>query len=195
MTSAWLMPPIVVKVSGSLYDWPELGMRLHEFLATYPEHHAVLVPGGGSFVDAVRAADKAHGLGDETAHWLALHALTLAGQFLANLLPDARVVEGLNAARSVWKRGSVTILDMYRFARGDESRPDHLPHTWDTTSDSLAARVARVAPAQRLVLLKSADPPANWQSSGDYVDPLFAKTLAGAKFPVEPINLRTWKAA
>src|SRR5438132_13098048 len=109
MTSAWLTPPLIVKVSGSLYNWPELGPRLREFLAAFPEHQAVLVPGGGAFVDAVRAADKAHGIGDERAHWLALHALTLAGQFLAGLLPDARVVEGLNAARSVWTRGCVTI--------------------------------------------------------------------------------------
>src|SRR5262245_6874589 len=194
MSSAWLTPPLIVKVSGSLYDWPELGPRLVEFLAAYPDYQAVIIPGGGAFVDAVRAVNKAHTLGDERAHWMALHALTLAGQFLAGLMPEARVVEGLNAARSVWRRGCVTILDMFRFARGDESRPDHLPHQWDATSDSLAARVARVAPAERFVVLKSADPPADWKSAAaGYVDPLFAKTLAGANFPVEAVNLRTWK--
>ena len=70
MTSAWLTPPLIVKVSGSLYDWPELGSRLTAFLGAYPEYQAVLVPGGGAFVDAVRGVDKSHQLGDEVAHWL-----------------------------------------------------------------------------------------------------------------------------
>jgi hypothetical protein len=85
---------------------------------------------------------------------------------------------------------------MYRFAHGDEARPDHLPHTWDATSDSLAARVAKIAPAERLILLKSVDPPADWQSpSAGYVDPLFGATIAGAPLTAEAVNLRHWQAS
>ena len=39
----------------------------------------------------------------------------------------------------------------------DDDRPDALPHHWDITSDSLAARAAILAKARELILLKSAD--------------------------------------
>lgn len=188
----WLRPPVIVKVGGSLYDWPELGPRLRRFLDTFPERHVVLVPGGGPFADIVRALDRVHALGDEAAHWLAIHSLVLAGRFIAGLVPGAKMIEGLNAARSAFKRGSVTILDMFRFARGDEARPERLPHVWGATSDSLAARVARVAGAEEFYLLKSIDPPPDWIRTTTYVDPLFAQTIAGAKFESRAVNLRGW---
>ena len=139
----WLQPPVVAKVGGSLFDWPELKPRLQQYLATLVGSNVILIPGGGKTADAIGDWDRRHGFGEERSHWLALHALSLNAQFLAQLLTGTQVVEGLNAARSAWRRGGVTILDLFRFARGDESRPDHLPHSWAVTSDSLAARVAR----------------------------------------------------
>lgn len=169
-------PPCVVKVGGSLYSWPEFGPRLQQFLAGLAHPRVVLVPGGGPFADAVRAADRAHVLGEEAAHWLALRSLSLAANFLAALVPDL---------------GGITLLDAFAFALEDEARPDHLPHSWNATSDSLAARVAHVVGADRVILLKSADPPAGWQTSA-YVDAHFAQVIARATFTVEAINLRNW---
>ena len=37
---------IVVKVGGSLFDWPELGPRLGRWLKTLPSNRVLLVPGG-----------------------------------------------------------------------------------------------------------------------------------------------------
>jgi 5-(aminomethyl)-3-furanmethanol phosphate kinase len=110
-----------------------------------------------------------------------------------------QVVEGLNAARSAFRRNKITALDPFRFASGDDSRPEHLPHCWDATSDSVAARVAHVAEAERLILLKSATipPGLSWEDCGKqgFVDRLFAATIAGGKFAVEWVNLREWGGA
>jgi aspartokinase-like uncharacterized kinase len=193
----WLKPPVVVKVGGSLFDWPELKIRLPQYLATEKGRTVVVVPGGGADADAVRKLDQCHRLGEEASHWLALRALTLNAHFLAELLPDVRVVEGLNASRSAWRRGGITIIDMFRFARGDESRPDHPPHNWSVTSDSLAARVAQVAEAERLVLLKSVDFPReiSWSEAArlGHVDPYFPTITADAPFTVEAMNLRSFQ--
>jgi hypothetical protein len=110
-------------------------------------------------------------------------------------LPGSQVVDGLNAARSCWRRGTKPILDMYFFCRGDEGRPDHLPHVWQVTSDSLAARVAIVAHARQLILLKSNEMPnRDWVEASKlgYVDEYFGSMVKNAEFLVNAINLREW---
>jgi aspartokinase-like uncharacterized kinase len=188
-------PIVVVKVGGSLFDWPELKPRLQQFCGSLADHNIVLIPGGGKTADAIRELDRVHGLGEERSHWLALHALTVNGHFLADLL-GVQSVESLNAAWSAFRRNPVVVLDPFRFARGDEDRPDHLPHNWSATSDSLAARVARIADAERLILLKSVTIPdgMDWTEASrqNLVDPLFPQTIAGAEFIVEAVDLRSW---
>src|ERR1700722_2168263 len=189
-------PIVVVKVGGSLYDWPPLGARLQQYLATIRGRSVVLVPGGGPFANVIRSLDQAHQLGEEPAHWLALHSLNLAARFLEQLLPGAKVIEGLLAARNFWMVDHVSILDTFRFARSDESRLNHLPHSWSATSDSFAARVAIVAGAERLILLKSTPPTGqDWDAAArsGVVDALFPSTIAEATFPVEVVNLRDWQ--
>ncbi len=51
--------------------------------------------------------------------------------------------------------GPTAVLDAHEFAVEDDARPGALPHSWDVTSDSMAARVALVAGAATLILLKS----------------------------------------
>lgn len=195
-----LPAPIVVKVGGSLYAWPDLAARLGDWLRPFFRQGTplLLVPGGGPTADVVRQFDRDHGLGEETAHWLALRALALNAHFLAALLPDTAVVETPKDAVRLWCRGRLPVLDGHAFARADESGPGRLPHTWSVTSDSLAARVADVAGARRLVLLKSVTVPEGltWAEAVRYgfVDEYFPDVLArrATAFEVSAINLRAW---
>src|SRR5260370_31880678 len=98
MSSAALKPLVVVKIGGSLFDWPELKPRLQQYLATLSGTNFILIPGGGHAADAVRELDRVHFLGEDAAHWLALHALTANAPFLAPLL-GVQLVAGLSAAR------------------------------------------------------------------------------------------------
>ena len=178
------MTPVVVKVGGSLFDLPGLGPRLERWLEGWGGD-VILVPGGGVAADVVRAFDRRHGLGEEAAHWLALRALSLNAHLLAGLLPSALVVDDLEDCRRAWQAGLAAVLDPHAFARADEGRPGCLPHRWDVTSDSLAARVAVVAGARSLVLLKSVTVPdgVDWDEAGrlGLVDPLFADVLRQAR--------------
>lgn len=180
---------IVVKVGGSLYDWPGLGPALRAFVAALAPTRVLLVPGGGDFADAVRKLHAVHGLTEEDSHWLALESLWAAMSFLRTLAPGAEY-ESHPASGLTFP---VTILDsqMYcQFAAND------LPHTWEVTTDSIAARAAVDGKADRLVLLKSIDVPpgTSWDEAAErgWVDPYFTRALAGFGGIVEAVNLRTW---
>jgi len=189
--------PIVVKVGGSLFDLADFGPRLERWLAGQLCLTLVLVPGGGSTAEVVRHQDRQHGLGEEAAHWLALRAMTLNAHFVAALLKDRRpVVSGDVAAwPSHWRHGQLPVLDAHAFAQADERQPDHLPHCWDVTSDSVAARVAVVARARQLILLKSVtiSPTMRWDDAAraGVVDPCFASIVAQAGLDVAVVNFRS----
>jgi aspartokinase-like uncharacterized kinase len=166
---------IVVKVGGSLYDHPRLGAKLRVYLSTFAPAEVLLVPGGGDVVEAVRKLDTLHGLGQEFSHELALMGMELTGRFLLHLL------------------GKVTDSTVRVFAP-HELNPNDLPHTWETTSDSIAARVALVRRAEQLVLLKSVDVPPGtpWEAAAarGWVDRQFPRVVAGLSFPVQVVNFR-----
>ena len=182
---------LVVKVSGSLYDLPDLGARLRCWLAAQAARSVLLVPGGGALADAVRELDATHGLGEEAAHWLALRALTVAAQFLADLLPSSVIVSHPDE----WRHDTVAVLDAHAFAVADEGRAGALPHGWAVTSDSVAARVAKVAQVRRLVLLKSVTIPkiVDWHEAAmrGWVDEFFAAAVID-ELQVQTVNLRKY---
>jgi aspartokinase-like uncharacterized kinase len=182
---------VVAKVGGSLYDLPDLGPRLWRWLTQLDAAHVLLAPGGGPTADAIRQLDRWQRLGDEAAHWLALQALAVNARFLAALLPNCPVIDDPGQ----WPRtGRAAVLDAYRFALADERRAGRLPHTWDVTSDAIAARAAVVAGAGRLVLLKSVTVPsgADWAEAArqGWVDPALV-ALAGS-LEVRVVNFREW---
>jgi aspartokinase-like uncharacterized kinase len=187
--------PLVVKVGGSLFDLHDLGPRLRHWLDSLHTNEVLIVPGGGPTANAVRDWDHRQALGEEQAHWLALRALTLNARFLAAVVPNAVVIHDLAACAGHWRKGAVTVLDPYPFMQADDGRPGSLPHTWKVTSDSLAARVAVIAGARRLILLKSVTlpEPVNWAGAAGqgFVDPLFANAAAGLN--VHAINFRAWQ--
>jgi 5-(aminomethyl)-3-furanmethanol phosphate kinase len=160
--------PTVIKVGGSLLDWPELPRLLGSFLNSHcknenpPRTKVLLIVGGGAAGDLIRTMDRIHGLGDKLAHRLAIHALDLSAQLLGSLLPGSVVVDRPDVLRSVWTRGEIPILAPRRFLEEvDDRGPDPLPASWDVTTDSIAARIAIRLEASRLVLLKSTRLPSN----------------------------------
>lgn len=154
------IPRRVVKLGGSLLDWPGLKDRLSGWLASGPACQTLLVVGGGRLADAIRHADQVHGLGEAEAHWLAVQAMQVNAAMVRALLkvPWVRRVRHWAAQPA---RAGVWLLDPWSFLRREEPNGpgQPLPHTWHVTSDSIAARLSEMLNVP-LVLLKSAAPPA-----------------------------------
>jgi aspartokinase-like uncharacterized kinase len=154
--------PIVIKVGGSLFDWPELPRRLNVVLDEHrvARQSLVLIPGGGSAADFVRRLDRTFALGDLPAHRLALRSLDLTAHALAALVPGLDVIDDVRNLDRVWKQLKIPVLAPRRFLEEcDCVAADPLPSSWHVTSDTIAARVAMHLGAEELVLLKSAPLP------------------------------------
>ena len=174
------VPIVVVKVGGSLFDWPALPQRLQEWLRDRPAGIHVLVAGGGALCDVIRQADARFNLGQERAHWLCIDALAISARLLTHMLQGVPLIDSLSAASGLRNRHSTrvtVVFDPQPFLVSLEvdqlDRP--LPHHWDVTSDSIAAHLAERLGAF-LVLLKSSDAPATSveaASSAGFVDAYF----------------------
>ncbi len=157
------MSVTVLKLGGSLLDLADLSGRLRAVFAKLDGDRPLLICGGGDAADVVRRWHDAHQLDEEQSHWLAMESLRLNQRLLLVLMPELELVSNRAAAESAWKRGRVPLLDLMAFVSIEEAthkvglKP--LPHTWDVTSDSLAAWIAIHWPASRLVLLKSVELP------------------------------------
>jgi aspartokinase-like uncharacterized kinase len=162
----------VVKVGGGLAR--EAGEdALRALCATIGEagrHHRLLVvPGGGSFADAVRDCDRRYGLSHAAAHRMAILAMEQFAWLLSELIPGAVRSAALRSAGpvSVWLPATARV-------------EEQLPASWEVTSDSIAAWVAREAGAGRLVLVKPVDGLyREWPAAGAPLERVGVDELAG----------------
>jgi len=178
----------VYKLGGSLLSLSHLGPRICRLLDSQQDSRPLLVVGGGEAADLVRRWDREHHLTAESAHWLALAAMTLNEALVQQLLPDSRIVANRHEAHRAWDEGIVPILSADHFLRDEEATCDHpLPHTWEVTSDSIAAWVAIQWPAARMILLKSTSLP--HPGAGALVDSYFTHLLPKIR-DVRWVNLR-----
>jgi 5-(aminomethyl)-3-furanmethanol phosphate kinase len=187
----------VIKVGGSLLDWPPLPAALQTWLNDQPPAFNILLAGGGAFVDAIRQADRSFSLGEEVSHRLSVDALSVSARLLAALLPNIRLLstyQVLQSAASELAPPIYVIFDPNGFLKKHESRlpGDPLPHNWTVSSDSIAARLALVLQADELILLKSTDPPKPSlveMAAAGYIDshlPIIASDRLSLRF----VNLR-----
>jgi len=160
----------VVKVGGGLSATPGALATVGRALAQAGRRHRLLVvPGGGPFADAVRTFDRHEQLSPDAAHWMAILAMDQYAHVLAERIPGALLVEESGAVKAALRGPGVAVLAPYRWLRA----ADVLPHTWDATSDSVAAFIAGAVDAGRLVLVK----PTGGETVPDLVDPCFDSVL------------------
>ena len=159
---------IVVKVGGGLLASPgHLDAVLAVLADTASTRRLLVIPGGGPFADAVREVDRELTLSDEAAHWMAILAMDQYAHLLVSRLRTAGLVSDAAAIAVQLDQGRLPVLAPFRWLRD----ADPLPHSWDVTSDSIAAWVAGEVGARCLVLVK---PP----GAGDQaVDPYFHRLL------------------
>ena len=119
---------IILKLGGSLL---QRAKRIIKDLTEYSNSTGetiLIVPGGSIFADTVRKVNPSQ----EAAHWMAILAMEQYGYYLADGT-DAKLTDNLEIPGK-----GIYILLPYKLLK----KNDELPHTWDVTSDTIAAWVA-----------------------------------------------------
>lgn len=174
---------VVVKLGGSLMR-SDAAARLLEQWPRSPGARRIVVPGGGIFADAVRAAQAERGFTDVTAHRLALMAMEMSARVLTDSTPGFVCASGLPEFVDAWNRSLTPVWTPMALAA---DAPD-IAQTWDVTSDTLAAWLAARVDATRLVVVKSCVVPdgigqdAAGLAAAGIVDPSFPRYVAGRTF-------------
>jgi probable H4MPT-linked C1 transfer pathway protein len=169
---------VVVKIGGRLLAFPDhLERALQAVSLIARDVRVLIVPGGGLFADTVRDVDRRIGLSDDAAHWMAVLAMDQYAHVLAARLGDAVLVDSHDAIANALAGSRLPVLAPSRWLRA----ADPLPHSWDVTSDSVAAWVAGAVGAQQLVLMKPprSGPDNARATATPLVDPYFERARSG----------------
>jgi len=140
----------IIKIGGSLQDSGYLRSWL-DAMVMHGAGRLVVVPGGGRFADAVRAAQRRFGFDDSEAHRRAVLAMEEYATCLHEAVPALVPAASLEAIHTVLNNGGVPLWLPAAMVTGNPG----VPASWDVTSDSLALWLAQQLAAQGLVLVKS----------------------------------------
>jgi 5-(aminomethyl)-3-furanmethanol phosphate kinase len=177
---------IVLKLGGSLGK----GQTLRNWLAALTQggRRAVVVPGGGAFADVVREQQAHLRFSDRAAHRMAILAMEQYAWALADMSPTITPCARESEMRDALARGLIPVWLPSEMALADRE----IPESWEVTSDSLSAWLARKLGAERLVRVKSAPAPRSLDpellASRGLVDGLFPHFLAGAQLTLDWIG-------
>ena len=127
---------MLIKIGGSLTDHARMITRI----IRESGRDLLIIPGGGTFADAVRQRDVA----GTAAHFMAIAAMDQYGWLLS--------ANGLPVTREPVMAGEPVIFLPYNHV----VKTDPLPHSWSITSDTISAYYASMLSVP-LLILKSID--------------------------------------
>ena len=145
----------VIKLGGSLMND---ATTLIDCLNTIEQKYTdkiVLVPGGGVFADQIRLLQQQWKFNDEIAHQMALIAMHQMALLLKSIQKSFVLASNISDIQQELLNHSVVIWmpDL------EELNSCGVEASWNITSDSLAAWLAKQLTATELILVKSAEIP------------------------------------
>jgi aspartokinase-like uncharacterized kinase len=144
----------VIKVGGSLAETPEVLLDVCNKLSELAEKNPItVVPGGGRFADVVRDFDQRFSLLPEVSHQMAILGMDQFGLFLSAITPGSIAARKLDDLEKITAEGKVPVFLPFNMMLDE----DPLENSWDVTSDSIAAYVAKRLGAAKLILVTDVD--------------------------------------
>lgn len=179
---------IVIKLGGSLAALGKLQQCLDKIDQDYQGRAVVIVPGGGAFADQVRDAQQQWQFDDRTAHLMAILAMQQMAFLLKALKPHFMIAASIDEISNQINQPGIFIWSP------DITELDSagIPSSWDISSDSLSALLAKTLDADRLILVKSVNIEPNFDVlklvQEQNVDASFHKFTQQTSFKLNIVN-------
>jgi len=161
---------------------------LYSIEQNYLDRAVVIVPGGGAFADQVRSAQQRWQFDDQTAHRMAILAMQQMALLINGLKSDFYIARSVTGIREQLYNQKIVIWSPDIVELDNAS----IQASWDITSDSLAAWLAKALSARELILVKSAmiDPSLSLQqlAKQGIIDKGFCEFVKQATFKIQVIN-------
>lgn len=178
---------IVIKVGGSLVEANTLLHCLNRIEQQYQNQLVVIVPGGGAFAEQVRIAQQHWQFDDYHAHAMALLAMQQMAWLIQGLKPDFMIADSVSAIKQQCRQKII----IWSPELAELNQAD-IPASWDITSDSLAAWLAKSLSADELILIKSAVIDTTFSlaelTERGIIDKGFCDSVANASFSIRVLN-------
>ena len=154
-----MIPIRVLKIGGSLFQHDWLTTALGHWVAQEGSFLNVAVTGGGCWANKIRQLESSGQLTKEEAHWSAVRMMSWSSIWLASKMTEAShisLIRDLRMLNSDQTDSNLVFFDPFLWLRHGEpfQLGPKLPIGWQTTSDSIAARLAQTLGAD-LVVFKS----------------------------------------
>jgi len=179
---------IIVKLGGSLSQSDNLVKCLNRVEQNYQGRAVVIVPGGGAFADQVRLAQNRWRFDDNTAHRMAILAMQQMALLIKGLKGNFSIACSVADIRKQLHRQKIVIWSPDIVELDNAA----IQASWDITSDSLAAWLAKALSARELILVKSAIIDASLSlrqlANQNIVDKGFCDFVRQATFKIQVIN-------
>jgi len=163
----------LIKLGGSLLTTPHLNAWLN-LIST--QQNMIIIAGGGIFADSVRAAQQLCPFSEQAAHEMALLAMSQYALLLQDICKKLQPFSSLEElAKILEEKQSIPIWHPTKLCM---EYAGEMVASWQMTSDSLAAWLAKKIGANRLILIKSAPCPTEFS-----LETLVAQGLVDELFP------------
>ncbi|MEC9091130.1 MAG: hypothetical protein VX438_00385 [Planctomycetota bacterium] len=136
----------VIKVGGSLLDLPDLANRIQSWIGLQDPAQNILLMGGGNLCNEIRNLHQRFGFSEIQSHYCCLESMGVTATILGSLL----TLQTVDCVREIRQRKGDVVFDCRCWI---EQKTD-LPTSWELTSDSISALLARELNAE-LVLFRS----------------------------------------
>jgi len=145
----------IFKIGGKILEnFDNLNSTISQLRQLYKKKlifNIILIPGGGSFANFIRNAHSELKFTEELAHWMGIISMNYNGLELNKQFPKLEVTEDFNRLKNLKK--NFCLFLPFQFLKDN----DKLPHSWDTTSDSITLFLAKELGLNECFLIKDVD--------------------------------------
>ena len=132
----------VVKIGGSLF--PEDAIEVAKALKGT---NSLIIIGGGEFANLIRKYDNLLNLSSEVTHKTAIDSMDILAKLLNDKLAFTEISYTVEEAISISNSNKIPIMICSDILKENEP----FAHSWDVTSDSIAAYIASLLDAKFLI--------------------------------------------